>query len=202
MSELQKDLERLLERRLKKKSERDRATQPLLPLYAAVTHGYKLAPVAALDPADAGTVIAVATGLRSANAALVPCDKLNPALAKMLDCARLGTLLRDKYCLDLRSLLGDSLLTALDDHVEAFDAKLEEAVEDAAWVRLPSAFDGKPLLDARFGTRTAVRAYLGRTLAGDDAGSKRLVPLLRLVALAVPFGESTSPPHYWFILAG
>lgn len=202
MSELRKDLERLLERRFKKKTERDRVIQPLLPLYAAIAGGYAMAPVASLDPVDAGTAIAIATGLRSANAAIVPCGNLNPALAGTIDASRLGTLLRDRYCLDLRALLGDSLLDELDRHVEAFDADLEEAVEDSVWERLPEAFDGKPLLDARFGMRTAVRAYLGRQLGDDDTAGRRLVPLLRLLAHAVPFGVSTSPPHYWFVLAG
>jgi hypothetical protein len=201
MHHLQADLGRLFERKYRKKADRDRAMLPLQPLYAAVTGGtYRLLPAFAVDPKDAGVAIAVATGLRGATVELATFATAAKAVDDGLDTSRLGDLLRDRQWAALAPLLGDSLAAELDTHVEAFDSLLEEALWDDVGERLPSAFDGKRFIDVRYGMRMAVRSYLGRSLAADDGAARRIVPLLRLLAGAIPLGETATPPHRWMVL--
>lgn len=200
MSDLHHDLERLLAAAIGSATKRDRIAQTLKPLYDAATSAYPLAPVGTLDPGDVGTALALATGQPASSVALVRCGAIRPTVADDVDASRLGNLLRDRYCLDLHRRLGDARLAALDAHVASFDERLEEALWSAVLPRLPDSFAGKPSLDMRYGMRTALRAYLGRVLCNDDVNAHRLVPLLRLLAHAVPVGEAIVPPHYWFIL--
>lgn len=200
MRHLLAGLDRLLKQKIRKSADREWSAQILRPLYAAAAgRSYRLVPAGALDAGDAGTAIAVATGLRGATVDLSSASIADASLLAGTATSRLGDLVRDRSCLDLRALLGDALLGDLDEHAEEFDAHLEEAVWDAVWERLPQQYDGKPFLDVRYGIRTAVRAYLGRTLAGDVDGGRSLRPLVRLVTGAIPLGESAATGR-WHVL--
>ncbi len=181
----------------------------LSPFFAAAREGYGLRPADGLNARRVGNAIAKATGRPVRQVIFI--DRLHPARNKKR--RRLFSLLPDwpddlvrEDHLD--EDLGQVLHTSLGKTAEfCVGSALLNAAGSALLAGLWSglrprlSFDGKVLTAAaRNGLWVSLLYLLGFFMIGNEARMKRLLPLIKLLPLAVPVGTSGKEPDTWYVL--
>jgi len=190
----------LLEPRPKHRALLIRSLAPLAPLYAAADAcEFRLAPMGAFDHGSVRMVITAATGRPASGLLLLAPSKMAPALRNILRWRSLGDALREQFEASLRARLAPELRAALDAHLTDLELALAQALIDGVWDDAPDAFLDGPPEDVLYCIRAALWSFIGLTALGDD-DSRRLAPLIRLLAAGVLIGESVELPGTWVLL--
>jgi hypothetical protein len=193
-------LGKLLGPHVKKRADLIRSLAPLGPLYAAAEDSdYRLAHAGSFDHGSVRMVITVATGRPASGLLLLSPAKMAPALLRILRWRSLGDALREQFEKPLAARLPPALRKELDLHVVDLELALAQALIDGVWDDAPDAFLDGPPEDVLYGIRTAVWCYAALVALEDD-DSRRLAPLIRLLASGTLIGESIDLPGTWVLL--